>query len=114
MVIKRGDIWLTNFNPSFGTELHKKRPSIIISAKEINQYHPRVIVIPVSTKNYSGPSIVKIVPDGSGLDKGSFALPSEIRAIDKTRLVEKIGRLSRTKIKDIEEALKLVLGMVQI
>lgn len=111
MVIFRGEIWLTNLNPGSGTELHKKRPVLIISSNEVNNHHPRVIVIPISTKNYSGLSVVKIASKGSGLDKESVILPTEIRAIDKARLIKRLGKISSTKIKDVEEALKLILGI---
>lgn len=113
MVIIRGEIWLTNFDPAFGTELHKNRPALIISSNEINKHHPRIIVIPISTKNYSGLSVIKIASKGAGLDEESFILPAEIRAVDKVRLIKKLGRISRSKIKEVEEVIKLVLGVTQ-
>jgi len=111
MVISRGEVWLTNFNPSFGTELHKNRPVLIISSNEVNNYHPRVVVIPISTKNYSGLSVVAITSKGAGLDKQSVALPAEIRAVDKIRLTKKLGRISKIELKEVEEVVKLVLGL---
>lgn len=114
MVVKRGEVWIVNFNPGFGTELHKNRPALLISANQINQHHPRVIVIPISTKNYSGPHVVKIISKNAGLDRQSLVLPVEIRAVDKKRLIKKIGMLSKTEIKEAEEALKLVLGMIEL
>ena len=111
MVILRGEIWLTNFNPSFGTELHKNRPAIIISSNEVNKHHPRVIAIPISTKNYTGLSVVKVTSKRSGLDKESVVLPTEIRSIDKTRLIKRLGKLPSQKILEVEETVKLVLGI---
>ncbi len=113
MVISRGEIWLTNFNPGFGTELHKNRPALVISSNEINKHHLRVIVIPISTKNYSGLSVVTVASKGSGLDKESVILPAEIRAVDKVRLIKKLGKISRSKLREVEEVLKLVLGFTQ-
>lgn len=111
MVILRGEIWLTNFNPAFGTELHKNRPSLIISSNKVNKHYPRVIVIPISTKNYSGLSVVQITSKASGLERQSVILPAEIRAVDKIRLIKKVGKISRNKIREVEEVIKLVLGM---
>ncbi len=111
MVIKRGEIWLTNFNPGFGTELHKNRPALVISSNEINRHHLRVIMIPISTKNYTGLSVVIISSRGTGIDKESVILPAEIRAVDKVRLTKKLGKISRQKLIETEEKLKLVLGM---
>lgn len=110
MVISRGEVWLTNFNPPFGTELHKNRPALIISSNEVNKHHPRVIVILISTKNYSGLSVVTIASKESGLDKESVVLPAEIRAVDKTRLIKKLGKISKSKIREVEGVIKLVLG----
>lgn len=111
MVVFRGEIWLTNFNPGLGTELHKNRPALIISANEVNKHHPRVIVIPISTKNYSGLSVIQFRSKRSGLNKESFILPTEIRAIDKVRLIKKTGKISKNKLKEVEETVKLVLGV---
>lgn len=112
MVILRGEIWLTNFDPAFGTELHKNRPAFIISSNGVNKHHLRVIVIPISTKNYTGLSVVKVTSKGSGLDKESVILPTEIRAIDKVRLIKRLGKISKVKLKETEEAVKLVLGLI--
>ena len=111
MVALRSEIWITNFNPSFGTELHKNRPALVISSNEVNKIHPRIIVIPISTKNYSGLSIVAIAPNRSGLNEESVILPTEIRAVDKIRLIKKIGKISKQKMIEVENAIKLVLGM---
>lgn len=112
MVIKRGEIWLTNFNPGFGTELHKKRPSLVISSNEVNKHHSRVIVLPISTKNYSGMSVVTIKSKKSGLDQDSVILPVEIRALDKVRLIKKLGSIPKSELEVTEESLKLALGLI--
>ena len=111
MVAKRGEIWLTNFDPAFGTELHKSRPALVISSNEVNKHHPRIVVIPISTKNYSGLSVVPIFSGESGLDKESVVLPAEIRSVDKIRLIEKIGKISKQKLVEVEAAIKIVLGL---
>lgn len=113
VTIKRGEIWLTNFDPGFGTELHKIRPSLVISSNEVNKHHPRVIVIPVSTKNYSGLSVVNIASKESGLTKESVILPAEIRAVDKIRLTKRLGKVSKNKLTQVEEIIKLILGFAQ-
>lgn len=114
MVISRGEIWLTNFNPAYGTELHKNRPALVISSNEVNKHHPRIIVIPLSTKNYSGLSVVAISSKESGLDRQSVIMPVEVRAVDKIRLTKKLGKISKNKIREVEYSLKLVLGLVSI
>lgn len=114
MVITRGEIWLTNFDPGFRTELHKNRPALVISSNDVNNHHPRIIVIPISTKNYSGLSVVQNTSKGSGLDKESVILPIEIRAIDKMRLKKKLGKIPKGKLREVEEVIKLVLGFSKL
>lgn len=115
MVVKRGQVWIVNFEPGFGTEIRKKRPAIVISVDEVNNYHFRVIVIPISARlGYFGPATVSVPADTTQLKQNSVALVAEIRAVDKQRLVKKIGNLSESKLKEVDEALKLILGMIEL
>lgn len=112
---KRGEIYIADLNPGFGREIHKKRPALVISKDEINQNSPYAIVIPASsiipkTVNKEMVLLNKVV----GLNKKTILLPIFIRSIDKERLIKKIGKVSKAKLFEIEEALKLVLGMLDI
>lgn len=109
---KRGQIYIANLNPAFGREMHKKRPVLIISDNIHNQNTPYAVVIPSSS----------IVPDviSAGMvyvgkpkdfDKESVFLPLFIRSIDQVRLIKKIGKISKEKLTETEEKLKLVLGL---
>lgn len=112
---KRGDIWIADLIPGRGREFAKKRPVIIISANEINKISPLVIIIPISSNIPSiiGPERVLIEKEPP-FQKASIALPNQVRAIDKSRISKKIGTLSKDKLSEIEEALKIVLGLTQI
>ncbi|MDO8503703.1 MAG: type II toxin-antitoxin system PemK/MazF family toxin [bacterium] len=112
---KRGQIYITDLDPSFGREIHKKRPVLIVSSNTFNKGTPYVVVIPVSSIVPNQISI-DIVPLGkvSGIHKNSVLLPLFIRSIDKDRLVKRVGSISREKLIEVEEALKLVLGMVKL
>lgn len=112
---KRGDVWIADLIPGRGWEVAKKRPVIIISANEINRISPLVIIIPISSNIPSviGPERV-LIEKGSPLEKDSIALANQIRAIDKSRITKKIGTLSANKLVEVEDALKLVLGMIEL
>lgn len=114
-LIKRGDIWIVNLEPSFGREIHKKRPGVIISTNKFNQTTPHVIIVPSSSivPNVISEEMV-LVGKVKGLHQESVLLPLLIRSIDQDRLIKKVGNLSKTKLKEIEESLKLVLGMIEI
>lgn len=112
---KRGDIYTANLDPSFGREIRKKRPVLIISNDIINQNSSTVIVLPMSSiiPQFVGPDLVEI-PGSFGLAKESVILTTQIRSIDKERLVKKIGRISTDIINDVEAALRIVLGLDQL
>ena len=112
---KRGDIWIADLIPGKGWEVAKKRPVIVISTNEINKILPLVVIIPISSRSHQalGPERV-FIEKGVLLEKDSVALSHQIRAIDKTRLSKKIGILSMEKLIEVEESLKIVLGMIAL
>lgn len=111
-IIKRGEIWIVNLEPSLHREIHKKRPALVISNNFVHKKTYHVIVIPISSQvpKTIGPEIV-LIGKKEGLDKKSIILPIYIRSIDQVRLIEKIGNLTETKLVEVEESLKLVLQL---
>lgn len=112
---KRGEIYIADLNPGFGREIHKKRPVLIISNDILNQTSFTTVITPFSSivPQFISPDMVE-APQLKGLDKESVILIDKIRSIDKERLMEKVGRLSQAKLSEVEESLKLVLGMVEL
>lgn len=113
--LKRGQIWTADLNPGFGREIHKKRPVLIVSADNYNQNTPYVIVIPTSSviPRLVNPEMV-VIGRVKGLDKESVLLPIFIRSIDQERLIKRVGAISEEKMLEVEDALKLVLGMTTL
>ena len=112
---KRGEFWIVNLEPAYGREIHKHRPALIISNDNINQNTYRSIVV-------SSSSIMPVLPDPEiinlgkpkGFNEKSVLLPMLVRSIDKDRLIKKIGKISKSKLQEVEESLKVVLGMVKL
>lgn len=113
-VIKRGELWLVDLEPASHRELHKKRPALIISDNSIQETTPYVIIIPTSSQvpKTIGVEMV-LVGEKEGLDKPSVLLPLFIRSIDQERLVGKIGKVSDEILAQIEDAIKIVLGIME-
>lgn len=109
--ISRGDMWIADLRPGVGFEVTKKRPTLIISRNTVNEISPTVIVIPLSSQVYKilGPERISIPQKDSSLHRDSVALVTQMRAIDKTRLIKKVGPISKDKLKEVEQALKIVL-----
>lgn len=116
LAIKRGEIWAADLRPGKGSEIAKIRPVIVVSADSINSEFPLVIVTPISSQipPVTGFDQILLKQKQTGLKKDSVILVSNLRSIDKSRFTKRVGKISKTKLAEIEEALKLVLGMSDI
>ncbi len=88
-IVSRGEIWLINLNPTLGSEIKKTRPCVVVSPQDMNDYLRTVIIAPMTTKGRAAGFRVAITHDG----KKGLILLDQMRAIDKTRLVKKLGTI---------------------
>jgi mRNA interferase MazF len=88
--VKRGDIWLAALDPTVGAEIQKTRPCVIVSPPEIHDWLRTVLVAPMTTGSHPAPFRV---PVGFGGKKG-LILPEQMRALDKARLVKRMGKVN--------------------
>ena len=89
MVINRFDVYLINLDPTKGSEIQKTRPCLIISPDEMNRHIRTVIVAPMTTAGKDYPTRIKCKFKKK---KGQIVL-DQIRTIDKTRLIKKLGKI---------------------
>ena len=101
LVVKRFDIFLVSLDPTIGSEIQKTRPCVIISPDEMNRYMTTVIVAPMTTKGREYPTRVNCHFQGKD---GQIVL-DQIRTIDKTRLIKKLGELSQDERKMVLDIL---------
>ena len=106
MAYKPGDIVLVNYNPTKGKEIGKIRPSIVISKEEDNEILQTIVVIPLSTvvKPDTFPYRV-FISRREKLKYDSDACIYEIRALSKTKVKEKLGKLHQKELETIQNAL---------
>jgi len=90
MVINRFDVYLTNLDPTVGSEIQKTRPCLVISPDEMNRHIRTVIVAPMTTAGNDYPTRV---PCKFKKKKGQIVL-DQIRTIDKTRLMKNLGSIN--------------------
>lgn len=111
-MIKQGDVYLVNLDPTIGQEIKKTRPVVVVSNNSINQYGQVIVVVPItsSTKKIS-PSHVMIPKGMGGLDKESKAVAEHIKSIDRKRLTKKLGKLSNKYLLMGFQALKNTCNM---
>lgn len=109
----RGDIYLANLGNSEGFEIGGIRPVLVISNKINNQFTPTVLVVPissVSSRRKILPTHIRIEAGQGGLERDSIILMEQIKAIDKSRLEQKVGSLPEGKYNEIQQSLISVLG----
>lgn len=91
MVVKRFDVYLISLDPTIGSEIQKTRPCLVTSPDEMNRFIRTVIVAPMTSQGTSYPTRVACRFQGK---QGQIAL-DQIRTVDKTRLVRRLGRIDK-------------------
>lgn len=110
-IIRRGDIFYADLSPVVGCEQGGIRPVIVIQNDIGNRYSPTVIVVAITSKSKKElPTHVELGCMGA-LQKNSVVLLEQIRTIDRTRLLEYIGSVSRLRMLLIDQALLLSIGL---
>ncbi|MCG6151681.1 type II toxin-antitoxin system PemK/MazF family toxin [Leptospira bandrabouensis] len=105
MVINQYEIYLINLDPTVGFETQKSRPCIVISPNEMNQFIGTVMIAPMTTASKNYPTRVELSFQGK---KGSIVL-DQIRTVDKSRLVQKLGSADSKTIQKIKKVIKEML-----
>lgn len=108
MELKRGEVYWVDFNPSTGGEINKIRPAIIISNNSANTYANRVQVIPLTSNTEKVYPIETIVIIGK---KKGKAMADQLTTVSKLRIKEKICTLTIDEIRNVEQIIKLQLGL---
>lgn len=91
VVVQRFEVYLVSLDPTVGSEIQKSRPCLVISPNEMNRHINTVIVAPMTTQGRAYPTRVPCTFQGR---QGQVVL-DQIRTVDKSRLVTKLGRISR-------------------
>ena len=110
----RGEIWWADLGIPFGSEPGFKRPVVVLQDNSFNKSRIRTTVVVSVTSNLSlveAPGNVFLEQEESGLTKNGVINVSQISTIDKHRLIEKIGNITRTTEEKMNDGVELVLGL---
>ena len=97
MVVKRFDVYLINLDPTLGVEIQKTRSCLVISPDEMNTYIQTVIVAPMTTKARNYPTRVSCRFES----KDAHIVLDQIRTVDKSRLIKRLGRITTRTQKEV-------------
>lgn len=98
---QRGQVWLVSLEPTVGSEIRKTRPCVVISPNETNKLLRTVIIAPLTStiKNYPTRSLITFQNK-----QGSVVL-DQIRTVDKSRLIKKLGIVTNQEYQSIAKIL---------
>jgi mRNA interferase MazF len=93
-MVKRGEVWLARLDPTEGREIQKTRPCLIVSPAEIHDFLDVVIVAPMTTASHQAPYRIDVVFN----EKANRILLEQVRTIDKSRLLRRLGEIDRNAV----------------
>lgn len=99
--VRRFDVCLVNLDPIRGSEIRKTRPCVVVSPDEMNAHVRTVMIAPMTSARRAYPTRVNIAFKGR---RGQVAL-DQIRTVDKSRLVTRLGRLPRARARHVSGVL---------
>jgi mRNA interferase MazF len=98
---RRDEVWLIGLDPSKGSEIKKTHPCLVISPDEMNEALQTVVVAPMTTTLRNYPTRVNLTFRNK---VGQVAL-DQLRAIDRQRLVRKLGQVSTKTASQVSNVL---------
>ena len=110
--IHRGEIYYADLNPVGGSEQGGIRPVLSLQNEVGNWFSPAVIVAAMTARGGKA-HLPTHVPVGtvSGLRRPSLVLAEQVRTIDKSRLLERVGMLPPEKQEQVDRALRISFAL---
>lgn len=114
LIVKRGDVYYADLSPVIGSEQGGVRPVLVVQNNIGNKYSPTVIVSAITSQINKAklPTHIEISSQDFSLPKDSVVLLEQIRTIDKKRLKEKIGKFDIKLMTEVDDCLKISLGLI--
>ena len=114
MVIRKGSIYWVDFSPAKGSEPMGRRPGLVIQKDALNDSKLNTVIMLAITSNMKFGEL----PGNVILRKGEANMPkrcvinvTQIKSVDKKSIKQKIGSLSKKKMDEVQNGLKLVMNI---
>ena len=113
---RRGEVWLVALDPTVGSEMQKTRPAVVVQNDHSNRTAQTTIVAPLTSR--VGPKLYPtevLIPEGEGGCRvDSLVLLRQVRCVDRTRLLKRLGLVRSQTVASIDQALLITLGLVEL
>lgn len=111
IAVQRGDVVLVNLDPTIGVEIKKTRPAIVLSNDAINEYSQLAVIVPLTKHTARLSPSHALIPKGTArLTFASKVVTEQINAVDKQRIVKRLGSLPPALLVQVEHAVKNTLA----
>jgi mRNA interferase MazF len=110
----RGEIWWALLRAPSGSEPAYRRPILIVQADSFNRSKINTVIAAAITSNLrlvQAPGNVRLTKRQSGLKRDSVVNVSQVVTLNKSFLTERVGRVPASKLREVDEGLRLVLGL---
>lgn len=112
--MRRGEVRWAALGPPAGSGPGYRRPVLILQANVFNESRLQTVVAVAITSNLrlaEAPGNVRCRPQETGLAKASVINVSQLATVDKRQLQERVGQISGTLLRRVEDGVRLVLGL---
>lgn len=112
-VYQRGQIWLVNFDPSFGHEYRKVCPALIVENNDYIDTSSLLTIVPISSQTTKQKSLDVLLENNSQnrLMKNSLIKIKQVSSFDKRRFIKHIGLVRTKMMATIDKNLRLFLKL---
>jgi mRNA interferase MazF len=114
MPIKRGHLYIIDFNPRIKTKPGKLRPALVLQSDLINEAeYPSTIVVPTTTRLVENPGILRfnLRKGEGGVTRDSDLLLGQVIAVANDSFRQEIGSLLNTTMEELENRIRIILGL---
>jgi len=114
MQIRQFEVWLADLSPQIGTVQGKTRPVLVVQTNLLNKIpHPSTIICPITTRVRIDSEILRVhLQKGvANMHQDSDIMIDQLRVVDNTRLVKKVGDLPANLAEIVRENIKIILEL---
>jgi len=113
---RRGEVWLVTLDPTVGHEIQKTRPALVVQNDHSNRTAQTTIVAPLTSTigRRIYPTEVLVAAGEGGRHVSSLILLRQLRCLDRTRLVKRLGAVRGDTLASVDQALLITLGIVEL
>ena len=109
-----GEVWWANLSELTDSSPGYRRPMVVVQSDDFNRSRIQTVVVAAITSNKhlaAAPGNVAIGRRGTGLPLESVVNVSQLLTLDKRILIDRAGKLSAVKVREVQDGLRLVLAL---